>query len=181
MIDTLHTSVLHGVLCALGPVDCVRLASCSKYFHQTVMRSACYATSLPILRERLKDACWSLLQAGYCIEISNTLASFISSAKSKITFTCKEQHECNCYIIKAHETTPTFYFEGLSREIEIDVDDKKMFSEVFDRYIIHTNARLQRSKRDNHPTVRNKKLEKHFARCAEHFSTPSHCKLPIIV
>lgn len=151
MIDTLHTSVLQRVLCALGPVDIVRLASCSKSLKQSIKFSACRAILIPILRERLKDACWSLLQAGYCIHVSNTLASYISSANSIITFTYRDQlYNCDYLSFK-----------------EFVVNNRKMFGEVFDYYIIHPNARLQRSNQGNRPTIRVKNIEKHFARCAE--------------
>jgi len=167
MIDTLQYSVLHGVLCALGPADSVRLASCSKSLNHSIMSLASRETLIPILRERLKEACWSLLQAGYCVGVTNTLASSISSANSMITFTYTDKmlHECDYFVMGAPETT-MYRFQALIRETV--VNNMKMFGEVFDRYIIHTNARLQR--KGNRPTIRAKKIEKHFARCAEQLS-----------
>lgn len=169
MIDMLHSSVLHGVLCALGPADIVRLASCSKSLNRSIMISACRATLVPILRERLKEACWSLLQAGYCVQVSNTLASYISSANSMITFNYTDQmlQECDYFIMNAPETT-MYRFQALLRKIV--VNDTKTFGEVFDRYIIHANARLQRARQGNRPAIRAKKIEKHFARCAAQLS-----------
>jgi hypothetical protein len=159
MIDTLHSSVLHGVLGELAPADSVRLASCSKYLYQSIMISASHATLIPILRERLKEACWSLLQAGYCVEVRNTLAYHISSAKSMITFTYYEDLD-----------------RGYYREIIVNNNDRKTFGEVFDRYIIHANARLQRCKRGNiYTIIRVKKIEKHFARCTEQLSRVATC------
>lgn len=145
MIDTFHSSVLHGILHALGPADNVRLASCSKSLYKSIMVSSCRATLIPILRERLKASCWSLLQAGYCVEVSNTPVSYISRSL------------CNPRI--------KFYFYQSWKEIF--VDDKKTFGKVFDQYIIDAHARLQRSNLFHRPTIRVKKIEKHFARCAE--------------
>lgn len=154
MIDTLHPSVLHGVLCALGPTDSIRLASCSKSLNQSIKSSTCHTTLIPILRERLKDACWSLLQARYSISVQNTLAHHISrDYTSSSTFRL-------CYSDKDKDIV----FQ------DAIFNDRETFSVVFDRYI-HANARLQRSSMiGNNPKVRVKKIEKHFARCCEELS-----------
>jgi hypothetical protein len=168
MIETLHPSVLHGILCELLPVALVRLAACSKSLNQHII-SAC---PLTIVRERLKYACWSLLQAGYCVHVRNTLASYISCANQSITFTYNQQmlhfddikngqgDNKLATALRVHERILSHHHHTL----QIHVDDIKTFGEVFDRYIIHAKARLQRSKR---PTIRNREIETHFARCAE--------------
>ncbi len=146
MIDTVHYSILQVILPELGPADCVRLASCSKSLYESIMISACHATLIPILRERLKDACWSLLQAGYTINVKNTLARWISRDYK--------------------ETLQMHYADDvcMSYNFAVAVNDRKTFSDAFDKYIIHPDARLQRSSTTG---VRIKRLEKHFARCSE--------------
>ena len=174
MIETLHPSVLHCILCALPAASSVRFAACSKSLFQNIMISACHATRIPIVRERMKDACWSLLHAGYCVQVRNTLASNISCANQSrgVTFTCNpEMLHIGDDITDAH---------ALYQRVkchQIHVDDIKTFGEVFDRYIIHANARLQRSTR---PAIRTIKIEKHFASCAEQLyrsQQPAHSAL----
>lgn len=167
-MERLPSSVLHVVLLSLAPSDVVRFASCSKSLYHDILVSACHRTLLPIMRERLKYACWSLLQAGYCIQISNTFASYISSANSVITLTYTSQMFYEKYSSTHGLEALNALYHHLTRQIHIY--DFQTFSNVFDMYIVHFNARFQRAGR---PPFRVKRIEKHFARCAEQFAITS--------
>ena len=165
MIETLHPSVLHGILCALPAACSVRFAACSKSLFQSIMISACHTTRIPIVRERMKDACWSLLHAGYSVQVRNTLVNNISCANGVVTFTYNpDRLHIGDDITDAH----ALYQRIKCRQVH--VNDIKTFGKVFDRCIIHAHARLQRSSR---PAIRMRRLEKHFASCAEQFQQPN--------
>lgn len=163
MIETLHPSVLDGILYELPPADSVRLATCAKSLHRHIMFAASLKAKIPILRERLKVACWSLVHAGYCVHIRNTLASYISCANLSMAVTYNEQMLHLGDITDGHAALERIECHHRAT-VQILVDDIKTFGEVFDRFIIHANARLQRSKRPENP---NREIERRFARCAE--------------
>ena len=164
-IDTLHPSLMHNILCALPATDRVRLAACSKALRQQIMYSACPTTRIPIMRERLKDACWSLIQAGYCVHVRNALASHISSANPSITFQYN-QHE---FQYNEHAEGGAEFIKRIERYLDdmeqTSVSDIRTFGLYFDKLVLNSpKARLTRSKR---PILSNKGIEKHFAQCAE--------------
>jgi hypothetical protein len=165
MIETIPHSALQCILSKLSAEDTVRLASCSKSLFQNIMteRGCCM---IPIMRERLKYACWSLLQAGYCIQIRNTYASYIECQNQYrgMRFTYNpEILDFSKDISDAHDG----FLERLKRHHDlttrIHIDSIHTFGKLFDMYIIHPNARLQRTKC---PAIRTRKIERHFALCA---------------
>ena len=154
----LHQIVRTFKLCALSAADRVRLAACSSVLHQNIFGSACHNVIEPILRERLKAACWSLLHAGYCVNVSDTLANSISCDDGYIRITYWSDRMCLMQIGDDIMETNS------PSHLQIHQNDKKTFGEAFDKYIVHANARLQRSKR---PAIRMRTVERHFARCAD--------------
>jgi hypothetical protein len=163
-IDTLHQSLMHSILCALPATDSVRLAACSKALRQQIMCSACPTTRIPIMRERLKDACWSLINAGYCVHVRNALASHISSANPSITFKYN-QHQFQTNNCMGGPEFIELIERYLNDMEQTSVNDIRTFGLYFDKLVLNSpNARLTRSKR---PILSNKGIEKHFAQCAE--------------
>ena len=171
MIETMHPSVLHGILGALPAASSVRLAACAKSLHHNIMTSPCQTTLIPILRERLKDACWSLLCAGYEVNVRNTLACCILQSYTK-PGTFQMLHFGDPTVAYPYDPSIPYCRRNHMALLWVEFNDIKTFRELFDMYIIHSNARLQRSRCKS---VRNKKLEKHFARCAENFAS---CTVP---
>ena len=123
---------------------------------RTATETECYT------RQHLKNVCWSLLHAGYCVRVRNTMATYIS-CENPITFTCNENTTEQQSIMESIETHQ-------DKTMYIHAKNFKAFNQIFDKYIVHSNARFQRCKS---PAIRDKKLEKLFARCAEQWPLAS--------
>lgn len=152
MLDTtLHPSVLQCIFRTLPAACIVRIATCSKSLHRCVTTNR--ALVVPILRERLKLACWSLVTAGYCVNVRNALASYIS---------------CQPLV--------TVTYNDIERTVRVRVTNFRAFGEVLDKYVLtHADAILQRAKS---PAIRQRQIEKHFARCAEQLRGVGHNAVP---
>ena len=119
-------------------------------------------------RQHLKNVCWSLLHAGYCIRVRNTMATYIS-CENPITFTCNENNTGDENITDQQSTLERIKTHQ-DKTMYIHAKNFKAFNQIFDKYISHTSARFQRCKS---PAIRDKKLEKMFARCAEQWTMES--------
>ena len=179
MIESLHPSVLHVILCALPAASNVRLATCSQYLCRTVMHSKCRAIRLPILRERLKDACWSIVRAGYDVNVRDTLASCISGGNIRgnpcVTFTYNHVLHAGDDTISpyASDVYPRYKRRHHDPVVQSTVSDVKTFGEVFDMCIVHAKARLKWEYSPNIRNNRNKTIDKHFVRCEEQWRCAS--------
>ena len=71
-MDSLHPSVFTNIVRFLSAEDRVRIASCCRSFHCQIMRESSIDSRIPVMRERLKHACWNMLHAGYSIVLTDT-------------------------------------------------------------------------------------------------------------
>ena len=158
----MHPSIFMNIVRFMSAEDRVRVASCCRSYHRQIMHESSIESRLPVMRERLKHACWNMLHAGYSIVLTDTCAYHIKMAGGMITI-CYFRPNYQEFVINCTGNARKAHYAA--------------FKSAFDMFVLaDSRARMHRGPRsktdhqmrlDPRPFVKNRALESKFAQCAQ--------------